>query len=225
MNNRAPLAVSIAIVGVMFAASLWVWAHIPDGTNIAIHWNVYGQPDGFAKAPLALFMAPAMAALIALLFIAIPAIEPRRLNLARSAKFYHAAWIGTILLMAAVHGLALYNAMHPGVQVGGIVIAAVCLLMIVIGNYLGKTRSMFLGGIRTPWTLSSEYSWQRTHSIAGKLFVLSGALGFVAVIALPMQLAVEIFAGAIVATVIFSIVVSYIFWRHDPERQRGAAAP
>jgi uncharacterized membrane protein len=222
MKNRAPLTASIAIVAAMLAASVWAWGHIPAGTRIPIHWDIYGQPDGFALAPLALFMTPAMAALIALLFIAIPALEPRRLNLARSAKFYHAAWIGTILLMAAVHGLVLYNAMHPGVQVGGIVIAGVCLFMIVIGNYLGKTRSMFLGGVRTPWTLSSEYSWQRTHSLAGKLFILSGALGFAAVVALPLKFAVEIFVFSIVATVVFSVVASYFYWLHDPERRHAS---
>ncbi len=81
---------------------------------------------------------------------------------------------------------------HVGAQVGGIVVAAVCLLLIVIGNYLGKTRSMFLGGVRTPWTLSSEYSWQRTHSLAGKLFVLSGALGFVAAFMFATMLAAAI---------------------------------
>lgn len=224
MKNRAPLIVSIAVIAAMFVASVWTWMHVPAGTSIPIHWNVYGQPDRYAKAPLALFMAPAMAALIALLFVAIPAIEPRRLNLTRSAKFYHATWIGTILLLAAVHGAALYGTTHTDFQVSGIVIGAVCLLMIVIGNYLGKTRSMFLGGVRTPWTLSSEYSWQRTHSLAGKLFIASGIIGFVAVIALPMQLAVEIFVAAILGTICISIVASYIYWLHDPERPHGTAA-
>jgi uncharacterized membrane protein len=221
MKNRTPILISIAIVAAMLAASVWALFRIPAGADIPIHWDMYGHPNSFAKAPIALFMTPAMAALIAVLFVAIPAIEPRRLNLARSATFYHATWIGIILLMGAVHGVALYSAMHAGVQVGGIVIGAVCLLMIVIGNYLGKTRSMFLGGVRTPWTLSSEYSWQRTHSLAGKLFIASGVLGFVGVIALPTPIAVKIFICAIVMTVILSVVVSYVYWRHDPELRAG----
>lgn len=217
MKNRGPIVISAAIVAAMLAASLWALFHIPPGTKIPIHWDVYGNPNGFADGPFALFITPAMAALIAVLFAAIPVLEPRRLNLEGSAKFYHATWIAVIALMAAVHGAALYAAMHAGIQVGGVVIAAVCLLMIVIGNYLGKTRSMFLGGVRTPWTLSSEYSWQRTHSLAGKLFIASGVLGFAAVIALPLPIAVMIFVGAIMATVLLSIVMSYVYWRRDPE--------
>jgi uncharacterized membrane protein len=222
MKNRGPILTSAAIVAAMLAVSLWAFFHIPPGTKIPIHWDIYGNPNRFAEAPLALFITPAMTALTAVLFAAIPVLEPRRLNLERSAKFYHATWIAVILLMAAVHGVALYGAMHAGVRTGGLVIGAVCLLMIVIGNYLGKTRSMFLGGVRTPWTLSSEYSWQRTHALAGKFFIASGALGFAAVIALPLPNAVEIFVGAIITTVLISIVVSYFYWRHDPER--GAIA-
>jgi uncharacterized membrane protein len=221
MKNRGPIVISVVIVVAMLAASLWGLFHIPPGTKIPIHWDIDGNPNGFAEAPLALFMAPAMAALIAALFAAVPVLEPRRLNLARSVKFYHATWIALLLLMAAVHGAALYSALHAGVRVGGVVIGAVCLLMIVIGNYLGKTRSMFLGGVRTPWTLSSEYSWQRTHSLAGKLFIASGALGFVAAIALPLKPATETFLYAIAAAATLSVVASYVYWLRDPERRRG----
>jgi uncharacterized membrane protein len=222
MKSRGSIVISAAVVVAMLAASLWALFHIPPGTRIPIHWDIYGNPNGFAKAPLGLFMTPAMAALIAVLFAVIPMLEPRRLNLERSAKFYHATWIGVIVLMAAIHGLALYSATHAGIQVGGIVIGAVCLLLIVIGNYLGKTRSMFLGGVRTPWTLSSEYSWQRTHGLAGKLFIASGIAGFAAVIALPLPIAVVIFACAAIATVLVSILMSYVYWRRDPERGANA---
>lgn len=217
MNNRGPITISAVIIAAMLATSLWALAQIPSGTKIPIHWDIYGSANGYAEAPLALFMVPAMAALLVCLMAAIPLLEPRRFNLAQSAKFYHATWIGVIVLMAAIHGVALYSALHAGVPVGSVVIGSVCLLMIVVGNYLGKTRSMFLGGVRTPWTLSSEYSWQRTHDLAGKLFIASGAIGFVAVIALPMRMAVEIFVAAILATVFISTVMSYIYWRHDPE--------
>ncbi|HMC92889.1 MAG TPA: SdpI family protein, partial [Allosphingosinicella sp.] len=36
-------------------------------------------------------------------------------------------------------------------------------MFVLIGNQLGKSRSMYLVGIRTPWTLASEEVWIRTH--------------------------------------------------------------
>ncbi|MFB0965292.1 MAG: SdpI family protein [Patescibacteria group bacterium] len=45
-----------------------------------------------------------------------------------------------------------------------------------MGNYLGKVRSNFFLGIRTPWTLSDETVWNRTHRFAAKTFVFAGIL-------------------------------------------------
>jgi uncharacterized membrane protein len=218
MNNRTPVAVSVILIGAMLAASAWAWSRLPAGAKIPIHWGLYGQPDGFASVPLGLLLGPAITASIVLVFIVIPRIEPRRLNLGRSAKFYHTAWIALVVLFAFIHGLSLYSAVYAGVPVGGFVMAAVCILIAVIGNYMGKTRSMFLGGVRTPWTLTSEYSWQRTNRLMGWLFVVAGVLGFIAVIALPLRVAAESFISTLIAAIVFGLVMSYVFWLRDPER-------
>ncbi|HJW42044.1 MAG TPA: SdpI family protein [Rhizomicrobium sp.] len=219
MNLRTPLIVTFAIVAAMLAASLWVAQQLPAGTPIAIHWNVNGEPDRLARGWYAVFMAPAMAALISLVFVAIPWLEPRRFNLTQSRKLYTAIWIGIVALMAVIHGATLYSALHGGARVGGVVLASVSLLIVVLGNYLGKSRSTFLVGVRTPWTLSSEYSWQRTHSLAGKLFMVAGLLGLVATVAVPSQLATRLFLYAMVATVVLSVAMSYVYWLRDPDRR------
>ena len=223
MNLRMPLIVSAAVVAAMLAASALAVHLLPAGAAIPIHWNIDGQPDRYARGWYAVFMLPAMTALIATVFAAIPKLEPRRLNLESSAKFYRATWMAVLLLMAAMHGLALASAIHPGLQTGGIVIGGVSLMMVVIGNYLGKTRSMFLGGVRTPWTLSSEYSWGRTHSLTGKMFIAAGVSGLAAAILLPAHDAARIFAISMFAAIIVGVAASYMFWLRDPERHRDDA--
>ena len=52
--------------------------------------------------------------------------------------------------------------------------AAIGVMLIVMGNFMGKIRSNFVFGMRTPWTLSSELSWNKTHRLTGKLFMLWG---------------------------------------------------
>ena len=225
MNTRMPLFVSVAVVAAMLAVSAWWSFHLPANAGIPMHWNADGQPDRFAHGPLAVFITPAMTALVAMVFWVIPRLEPRRLNIAASGKFYRAVWIGTILMLAATHGAARYMSLHKGTDVSNVVVAAVCLLIIVVGNYLGKTRSMFLAGVRTPWTLTSEYSWQRTHSLAGKLFIAAGALGFAAAITLPAKEASHIFLYALGVSVVISVIVSYVYWRRDPLRHTGDGTP
>ena len=90
----------------------------------------------------------------------------------------------------------------------------------VVGNYLGKMRSDFFFGIRTPSTLSSELSWNRTHRLGGKLMIALGAL-VAAAAAFPtvlVWLAVLLAGTAFLVAVVF--VYSYRLWRDDPARQR-----
>lgn len=88
MSIRLPLIVSLLIVAAMVGLSAWAWPLIPDTARVAVHFDVNGVANGFAGKELALLMLPAMAAGVIALFGAIPYIEPRRFNLAASAKFY-----------------------------------------------------------------------------------------------------------------------------------------
>ena len=218
MSLRVPLFVSVAIVAGMLAASVMALFLLPPHTAIPIHWGIEGRPDRFATGFYAVFVAPAVAALVASVFVAIPVIEPRRLHLESSAKFYRTSWIALMLFLAVVHGLALYAAGHPGSPMGSVIAGGVSLLLVVTGNYLGKTRSMFFAGLRTPWTLASEYSWQHTHALAGKLFIAAGVVSFVAAITLPMPEAMRLLIFTVAGAAALSIAASYVFWRRDPAR-------
>ena len=54
------------------------------------------------------------------------------------------------------------------------------LILIVVGNYLPKARQNYTIGIRIPWTLASEENWNRTHRLAGYLWVIGGILMIIA---------------------------------------------
>ena len=49
-------------------------------------------------------------------------------------------------------------------------------LFLIVGNYLGTFRPNNFIGIKTPWTLSSEYVWSKTHRFTAKVWVLSSLL-------------------------------------------------
>jgi uncharacterized membrane protein len=80
----------------------------------------------------------------------------------------------------------------------------------VIGNYTGKLRKNFFVGIRTPWTLSSDAVWERTHRLAGWLFMLGGLVAIVAtLVGVPFWVAV----AAVPAAGLIACVYSYFIYR------------
>ena len=100
---------------------------------------------------------------------------------------------------------------------------AVSTLFIVIGNYISKTRSNWFASVRTPWSMSSEYSWTKTHRLASRMFMGSGVLSIVAWLIAGTKIAMLVFVGTVLATAVISIVASYVYWKNDPARV-GATA-
>ena len=76
--------------------------------------------------------------------------------------------------MIAIYGASLGYSMMSGI-LAQIFMGVV---MIVIGNYLPKTRRNYIIGIRLPWTLENDENWSKTHRLAGKIWVLGGLLLF-----------------------------------------------
>lgn len=214
------LITSAAIIGAMVLVGAIAWLQLPADAQVPIHWGADGQPDDWAGKTVGLFLLPLIAGGVVLLFAAIPRIEPRRTNLERSATAYGAIWIGVLLLLGGMQLLAVSSAMGAQFDMTRIVFVATGALFIVIGNYLPKVRPNYMVGIRTPWTLSSDAAWTKTHRIGGRLFVIEGVvmtlLGLLGVSGMAL-------AGAIIGGVVVLLVVtfaySYQVWKADPEKR------
>jgi uncharacterized membrane protein len=48
------------------------------------------------------------------------------------------------------------------------------ILFALIGNYLPRVPQNWFFGIRTPWTLSSEVAWKKSHVVGGWMFMATG---------------------------------------------------
>ena len=93
-------------------------------------------------------------------------------------------------------------------------------MFIVIGNYLPKVRPNYMVGIRTPWTLTSDLSWDRTHRIGGRLFVLEGVVFIILGLVRPASgTLIGVLVGGIVLMLVVLFGYSYRVWKTDPARR------
>lgn len=217
--HRTPALVATA-AALLFEVgmALYGFSRVPPGARVAVHWDAMGHPNGYSNALWAFMLVPALTAAISALLAFIPSIEPRRRNLQMSGAAYVAVWISVLLLLAAVQAVIVLSALGVtrSETVAHLIPAAVGLVLVVVGNYLGKVRSNFFFGVRTPWTLSSERSWNRTHRLAGRLFVAVGVAA-VATSAVSWLSAVVLAAG-LPAVIVILVIYSYVQWKRDPAR-------
>lgn len=227
---RTGLIWSSLMLLVMVAIVIWTSGVLPEEGQYPLHWGLSGEPDRFGDrddAIFALWMLPGAAFLISLLLAVMPYIDPRKRNVDESRTAYVVVWIGVVTLMAFLTGgfsLAMLGAETAGdgeTPPIRYIIAGVSLLMVVMGNFLPKTRASFSFGIRTPWTLSSDNVWERTHRFAGPLFMLAGLSGLAGAFLYDgIWLALSLTAP-ILAAVAISVVYSYFVWRGEARKQTG----
>jgi uncharacterized membrane protein len=214
MTSRVALVISLLALGGMLAASAWILPQFPSDARIAIHFDINGQPNGFAGPLFAFLALPAIAAALTALFVLLPRLEPRSANLARSGKAYETGWIAAIVLVAGCHALLIAHALGQMPDVPRIVCALLGLTLILTGNVAAKARSNFTFGIRTPWTLADERVWHKTHRLYGWASVGLGILlaGLALAAAPPIVLAVAVLAG-LSLLIVASFAYSYWLWR------------
>lgn len=220
--TRTTLALASAIlVAAMLAAAATVGSSIPADVMLPSHWGLDGKPDAFTDKWSALLMPVAIVAGGSLLLYFLPAMEPRRGGLQRSQGLYLAGWAGLILIGAVIELLVIASALGWAIESRTVIMAGVGALFVLIGNQFGKSRSMYMIGIRTPWTLASEEVWIHTHRLAGKLMVVGGLVLVLAAF-LPLDETVIAFVtGAVVAIAVgVPLVYSFILWRRERDRDQ-----
>jgi uncharacterized membrane protein len=214
-------AASVAVVALMIAVAAWVASAIPGDARLPVHWGLDGRPDAFAGKWNALLMPAAITATVSLMFYLLPRLEPRRESLERSQGLYLSGW-GALLMFGLLIQLSVVAAaLGWPVRSTSMMLAGLGIVFVVIGNQLGKSRSMYFIGFRTPWTLASEEVWVKTHRLAGKLMAAAGLLflGAAFLTLSPGTVAALLF-GAIAAAAGIPFVYSYLLWRREREDRR-----
>ena len=86
-------------------------------------------------------------------------------------------------------------------------------MFVVVGNYLPKCKQSYTMGIKLPWTLHDEENWNRTHRMAGKLWVGVGVLAMFSAL-LPSKSIFIVFMLILSVAVIVPTVYSYLLFKN-----------
>ena len=225
MNLRSFYLVSAIVLVCQIALSGYgLWVVGPD-EQVPVHWGIVGEADGWATASVGFAILPLITAGIVALFAVVPRIEPRRRNLEQSAPAYRTTAIAVVVFLGVAQAVVVLASLGEGLPMVGIVGLGIGLLFIVMGNVLTTVRSNFLFGVRTPWTLSSDLAWDRTHRVVGRLFVVAG----LTLVALTLTGNVEFIVGLMVAWLVVILVASfgysYRVWKADPDKRGIGGGP
>lgn len=219
---RTGLLFTLVALALAAAFSWYGWTHTEPGAQIPVHFDLSGQPDRYGSRAEAFLVMPAFLVGLAFLMSLVPMIDPRGENVRRSRPVYLAGWIIGALTIALAQGFVTWTALggqaEPGMLARGVSLL-LATTMLVLGIVLAKARPNFFVGIRTPWTLSSDLSWDKTHRWGGRLYLGFGLLGLILALAGPVPAVAVILIVALVAISLGLVIYSYLVWKGDPARE------
>ena len=170
--NKKTMIITSLMTLLPVLAGVYYWDRLPD--LMATHFGADSQPDGFTSKPFAVFGLPAFMLAIHWFGMLVILNDPRKQNISQK-MFTLVLWI--VPLISLVCGVFLYSynlgyAMDMNFFAG----LLMGVMFTLTGNYLPKARQNYTIGIKIPWTLANEENWNRTHRLAGYIWMVGGII-------------------------------------------------
>lgn len=214
MTTKLTNTLIIVILIISFGAGALLWNRLPD--TMASHWNAAGLVDGSMGKFWGLFLMPITATGLFLLFLIIPQIDPLKANIAQFRRTFNLFILFMILFLGYVWKLTIFwNLGYTGFNMGTALLPAMGLLFMFIAYLLRQAKRNWFIGIRTPWTLSSDTVWRKTHDLGAVLYFASGLLALIGV--LFGKNAIWFVLVPILFSTFFLIAYSYILYRQETQ--------
>ena len=207
-QNKYKLIISAIITLLPMIFGFIVWDRLPENIATSFGWN--GEITGYSSKMFAVVGLPVMLTFVNLICIIATSANPRRKNI--NNKVFSVV-IGIVPVCSLLCGACIYgNALGYKVSVESIMPVFMGILFFVLGFILPKCKQNYTIGIKLPWTLHDEENWNKTHKLAGKLWVYGGIVMTV----------VGLFnLTFIFMTIIFALVIiptGYSYWLYRKQK-------
>jgi uncharacterized membrane protein len=188
-----------------FLTAAYAYPHMPE--KMASHWGISGEADGYSAKDFGVFFMPLLALAIFGIFIILPELDPLKRNYSPFIREYDTFAALMIIFLYYLYVLTLIYNLGVAFELTRFIAPALGIIIFYMGVLLKKAKQNWFIGIRTPWTLSSERVWDRTHKVLGGIFQAAGVLAFIGV-AVPAALMVSV--AVLIGAAVFSFIYSYM---------------
>lgn len=181
--------------------------------QIPTNWGLDGHISYGGKSQL--WIMAGMAPFFAVLFYVLPDIDPKRRNYRKFWGVYQSFQLFLQIFMLIMVGIIVTESFRPGtIRVSFVVTVLCALLFMMTGNMMPKFRQNFFCGFKTPWTLSDETVWNKTHRLGGKLMFLAGILGLIGAFVPDERVKMAMLLVPVTAAALIPCVMSYVWFKN-----------
>jgi uncharacterized membrane protein len=215
MNSKAKFIIEefffVLFIFSFFIIAVSIYPHLP--SIVPIHWNMHGVADGFGSSFIGAFLLPILSLVFYIILMIIPNIAIFRQNIENFEKDYSVFRMVFMSFMLILYVSSLYQIYKP-FNMNYVIIPSISLLFIYLGYFMKKTKRNYFIGVKTPWTLSSDFIWDETNKLTGKIFLIYGVISFLFLFYKPYMFYYSLIVFTI-CLISFIMVFSYILYKKD----------
>ena len=211
-NNKTTNKIIGGILLVSLAVTLFYYPRVPD--IIPTHWGISGQIDATGPKYM-LFVFWGLALFVNVIMLFAEKIEPKKGSYAKFPKVFNILRVFITALLCGLELLTIAFAFNPDfADMNSIMYITMGFMFVLLGNYMPKVKHNYTFGIKVPWTLAGENVWNKTHRMAGPLWI-AGGIVMMGGVFMPPEAAFVIMFAVILLLVIAPMVYSYIEFRKE----------
>jgi uncharacterized membrane protein len=178
---------------------------------MASHWGPGGVVDGWMNKSICVWLMPIIMTGLTCMFFVILLIDPLWKNIEKFFGYYAGFVIIMNLFLLVLHTWMILWNLNLRISSNVIMPLAIACLIFYLGIVMTNAKPNWFIGIRTPWTLSSEIVWQKTHKLGGVLFRIAAIVILIGA-AFPKYAIVFVLAPVLSVTVI-TLLYSLVIWK------------
>lgn len=205
VRHKKTLIISSILILLPIIFGVAMWDQLPD--PMPTHFDADGVPNDWSSKPFAVFGIPLF--LVAMQWVCLLATgtDPKRRNINPKVLTLMLWLVPAVGLIA--EGSIYAMSLGADINTTQFLYPFFALVFILVGNYLPKCRQSYTMGIKLPWTLADEDNWNKTHRMAGPLWMLCG-LPVLACFFLPRDIAIVILFTALFTASLVPAIYSFL---------------
>ena len=211
MEFKKTNIILVSLVLFSFGIGIYFYPQMPE--KMASHWNIKGEVDGYLSKSWGLFLMPIILIGVVLLYLIAPKIDPLKKNIEKFRKYFDGFIVLLLLFLFYLYTLTIFWNLGLKFDIGQAIIPALAVLFYYCGVLLEKAKRNWFIGIRTPWTLSNDVVWDKTHKIGGKLFKIAGIIAIFGIFF--QKYALFFILAPIILVVVCATIYSYTEYQKE----------
>lgn len=203
-----PSIVNAAIVAIVFA----LFNHkLPN--QVPLHFDLSGQASQYTAKWAFWLIYAALTILLPVLMTVTRAVDPRNANYVKFGPYYDLFRWGISLFLQVVLVAIVVHESGSSIAFHNVLLGAFGVLWMLLGNQMGRVRSNYFIGIRTPWTLNDDETWKRTHRFGARLWFATGLVMFALAWFVPGNWAAPVVLAGALGSALAVTLYSYVIYR------------